>query len=118
MRLFLAHWFVTAVAVAVSARILPGVGVRSWPALLLGALVLGLLNASLRPILVLLTLPLTIVTLGLFYFVVNGISFSLAAAVVPGFDVATFGWAILGALVTSIVSWFLGVVGGRSDWRT
>ena len=60
--------------------------------------------------LVLVTLPITILTLGLFYLVVNGIAFGLAAAVVPGFEVDSFGWAILGALVTGIASWFVGTI--------
>ncbi len=105
---FLMHWFVTAVALGVAAWILPGVTVRSVPALLVAALVLGFVNAVVRPVLVLLTLPITVLTLGLFYLVVNGLAFALAAAVVPGFEVRSFGWAVLGALAVSAVSWFIG----------
>jgi len=71
---------------------------------------LGLINALVKPILVLLTLPITIVTLGLFYFVVNGLTFALTAALVPGFNIDSFWWAILGALVVSLFSWFIGSV--------
>jgi putative membrane protein len=106
--LFLTHLLVTAVALGVASYILPGVHITSWLALIVAALVLGFVNTIVRPLLVIVTLPVTIVTLGLFYLVVNGIAFGLAAAVVPGFDVDTFGWAMLGALVTGIASWFVG----------
>jgi putative membrane protein len=86
----------------------PGVTVSSGPALAFGALVLGFVNAVVRPVMTLLTLPLTVVTLGLFYFVVNAAAFGLAAALVPGFTVASFWAALFGALVVSLVSWFVG----------
>ena len=86
--------------------------VTSLYALAVAGLVLGFVNAIVRPILVLLTLPITIVTLGLFYFVVNGLAFALAALVVPGFEVTSLLWAMLGALVVSIVSWFTGLNAG------
>jgi putative membrane protein len=95
-----------------AAWILPGVHVRSWPALAVAELVLGFANAILRPVLVILTLPITILTLGLFYLVVNGLVFALAAWVVPGFDVDSLLWAMLGALVVGLVGWFVSVVGG------
>jgi putative membrane protein len=112
---FLIHWLVVAVALWIAAYLIPGVVIRDYTALAIGALVLGLVNALVRPILVVLTLPITIVTLGLFYFVVNGIAFALAAGLVPGFDVASFGRAILGALVVSVVSWILGSVLSRKN---
>jgi len=102
---FFAHWVTTAIALGVAAWILPGIRVTSLPALAVAAFVLGFVNAIVRPVLVLLTLPLTVLTLGLFYLVVNGLAFGLAAALVPGFTVASFGWAIGGALVVSIASW-------------
>jgi putative membrane protein len=105
---FLAQWFVVAVALAVTAHLVPGVIVTSFPALLVAALVLGFVNALIRPILTILTLPLTILTLGLFYLVVNGMAFALAAAITPGFSLAGFGSAIIGALVVSLVSWLIG----------
>ena len=82
----------------------------SWPALLVAGLVLGFVNAIIRPILVVVTLPITVLTLGLFYLVVNGLAFALAAAVVPGFEVDSLLWAMLGALVVSLISWFIGAV--------
>jgi putative membrane protein len=108
MRRFLLHWLVTALALWVTAHILPGVQVGSWQALAIAAVVLGLFNAIVRPILVVLTLPITILTLGLFYLLVNGFVFLIVARLVPGFEVATFWWAVLGALIVSVVSWFVG----------
>jgi putative membrane protein len=109
MKRFLVHWLLVAIALGITAWILPGVTVGSTPALLVAALVLGFLNAVVKPVLVILTLPLTIVTLGIFYFVVNAIVFALASTLVPGFDVDGFGWAFLGALLMSLVSTLLGV---------
>jgi putative membrane protein len=110
---FLMHWLITGLSLVVADWALDGLVVRSGPALVFGALVLGLVNALVRPALVVLTLPLTIVTLGLFYLVVNGVAFALAAWLVPGFDVAGFGSAMLGALVVAIVSWALGSLRDR-----
>jgi len=112
MRRFLAHWITTAVALGVCTWIVPGVRAASIGALLVAAIVLGFLNAIVRPILVLLTLPITVLTLGLFYFVVNGVVFALTSVVVPGFQVDSIGGAIVGALVVSLVSWFIGSFGG------
>jgi putative membrane protein len=108
MRSFLVHWAVTALAVGVAAYILPGVSFSSGVALAIGSLMLGLVNALVKPALVVLTLPLTVVTLGLFYLVVNGLTFALAAAVVPGFQVASLVSAVGGAVITGLVSWFVG----------
>jgi len=107
---FLVQWLVVAVALAVTAYFVPGVTVASGTALAVAALVLGLVNALVRPILTVLTLPLTLLTLGLFYLVVNGIAFALAAGLTPGFEVAGFGSAIIGALLVSIVSWAVGAL--------
>jgi putative membrane protein len=106
---FLIHAVVLAVAIWITAQVVSGVTVASWGALAIAALVLALINAIVRPILVILTLPITVLTLGLFYLVINGAAFGLAAAVVPGFQVASWTAAILGALLTSLVSWFLGI---------
>jgi putative membrane protein len=105
---FLIHWLVVAAALWIATYFVPGVRVSSPGALLVAALVLGLVNALVRPILFLVTLPITVITLGLFYLVVNGLAFGLAAALVPGFTVSSFTSAILGALVVSVVSWILG----------
>jgi putative membrane protein len=108
MAIFLIHWLVVALGLAAAAYLVPGVNVSSGPALAFGALVLGFVNAVVRPVMTLLTLPLTVVTLGLFYVVVNAAAFGLAAALVPGFTVASFWAAVFGALVVSLVSWFVG----------
>lgn len=110
MTSFLAHWLVLAVALWVTAQLVPGVTVTGWGALAAGAAVLGIVNTVVRPVLTFLTFPLTILTLGLFYFVVNGAAFALAAALVPGFDVRSFGSAILGALVTGLAAWVVGAL--------
>ena len=107
---FLIQWIVVAIALWVTAYIVPGVGFSSMTALAVAALVLGLVNALVRPVLTILTLPLTILTLGLFYLVVNGLAFGLAAAITPGFSVDGFGSAIIGALLVSIVSWAVGAI--------
>jgi putative membrane protein len=107
-RRFLLHWLALTVSLAVTAAILPGVHVASLGALLVAALVLGFVNAVLKPVLVLLTLPLTVVTLGVFYLVLNGILFALASVLVPGFTVDGPGWSVLGALLMGLVSAFIG----------
>ncbi len=112
---FLTHWITIAFALFVCTWVLPGVHLDSLPALLVAALVLGFVNAVVRPILFVLTLPITVFTLGLFYLIVNGLAFWLATALVPGFRVDSLGWAILGALVVSIVSWFIGAFGRRDE---
>jgi putative membrane protein len=103
-------WAINALALLALPYLLSGIHVKSFWTALLFALVLGLLNALVRPLLVLLTLPITILTLGLFLVVVNGLIFWLADAFVPGFEVAGFWWAVAGAVVYSIVSWAIGAV--------
>ena len=105
---FLAHWLTTALALGAVAWILPGVVITSLPALAVAALVLGLVNAVVKPLLVLLTLPLTVLSLGVFYLVVNGLAFAFAALLVPGFEVRSFFWAMLGAALVGLVSMFIG----------
>lgn len=107
MKGFWLRWLINTIAVAVAAH-LPGIHYTGLPALGLAALLLGVVNAIVRPLLLLLSLPLIIVTLGLFIFVVNGFSLWLVSVLVPGFEVHSFGSALLGALVISVVSWALG----------
>ena len=109
---FFVHWLVLTVALAATAWLLPGVSFTSSAALLISALVLGFLNAVLKPLLVLLTLPLTVLSLGLFYFILNGILFALAATLVPGFQVVGFGSAFVGAIITGLVSVLLSTLVG------
>ncbi len=108
MKRFLIHWLIIALALWVTAYILPGVNIDSTQALAIAAIVLWLVNALVRPILTILTLPITILTLGLFYFLVNGFTFLLVTKMVPGFGVSSYWWAVLGALVVSIISSFVG----------
>ena len=98
------RWLLTALALIITAKIVPGIEFSNTMTLFIAALVLGLVNAIVRPILVLLTLPLTILTLGLFILIVNAAAFALTALFVPGFHVASFMSAFLGALLVSILS--------------
>src|SRR5262245_28616230 len=100
-------WLIDAVALAVVAYLIPSVNVASAGAALGAALVLGLVNALVRPVLVLLTLPVTILTLGLFIFVINGLLFWAVGNFVPGFHVAGFWAGVFGAIVFSLISWAL-----------
>lgn len=103
----LIRWLVSAVAILVASYILPGVVLDGlFPAFVL-VVVLGLINAVLRPILLLLTLPVNILTLGLFTLVINGLLVLLAAKIVPGFHVRGFWWAVLFSVVLSLVNGFL-----------
>ncbi|MCC2595758.1 phage holin family protein [Pusillimonas sp. MFBS29] len=100
-------WILNAVALLIVAYILPGITVASFGSALIAALVLGLLNTLVKPVLILLTLPITIITLGLFLLVLNALVFWFAGSVLKGFQVNGFWWAVLGALVYSIVSGLL-----------
>lgn len=103
----LLRWVISALSVYVTAYIVPGVTVaNAWTALV-AALVIGLVNALIRPLLILLTLPVNILTLGLFTLVINAVLFWLASTIVKGFDVANFTAAFLGALVYWLVSWLV-----------
>jgi putative membrane protein len=100
-------WLVNTLALAAVAYLMPSVTIASAGAAIVAALVLGLVNAVLRPVLVVLTLPVTVLTLGLFIFIINGLLFWAVASLVPGFDVGGFWSGVLGAVLFSIVSWLL-----------
>ena len=100
-------WLINAVALIAVSYLMPSVQVTSFGAALIAALVLSIVNTIIRPILVLLTLPVTIVTLGLFIFVINGLLFLAVANFLEGFQVAGFWPAVLAAIVYSLVSWAL-----------
>jgi putative membrane protein len=104
---FLARLFLNGLAILIAARLVPGLHLSGTGAALAAGALLGLVNVAVRPILLLLTLPFTLVTLGLFIFVVNAICLWLTAALIPGFQIAGFWTALLGALVVSVVSWIL-----------
>lgn len=101
------RWFINAGTLLLLATYLPGIEVSGWYAALITALVLGLLNALIKPILLLLTLPVNVLTLGLFTFVINALLFWFVATVVKGFAVAGFWPAFWGALIMSLVSWLI-----------
>ena len=105
------RWILNTLALFLVVKIVPGFFYRDWITLAIAAAVLGLLNAIIRPSLFVLTLPLTVVTLGLFLLVLNAIMLELTAWLVPGFDINGFGWAMVGALVLSIVSLVTGRIG-------
>ena len=100
-------WLINALALLTVAYVMPSIHVETFGTALVAAVVLGLVNAVIRPILILLTLPATIVTLGLFIFVINGLLFWLVGSYLQGFTVAGFWSGFLGAIVYSIVSWAL-----------
>jgi putative membrane protein len=102
---FLIRVVVNAVAIWVATEIVPGIQAHSATTVVVAALVLGLVNAIVRPVLLVLTLPLTLVTLGLFLFVLNALCLWLTSAVVPGFEVRGFWAAFWGALIVSALSW-------------
>jgi putative membrane protein len=100
-------WLINAIALMAVAYLLPGIAVSSFVTALIAALVLGLVNAVMRPILILLTLPVTLLTLGLFIFVINGLLFWFVGSFVAGFSVNGFWPGVFGAIAYSIVSWAL-----------
>jgi putative membrane protein len=107
---FLLRIAVNIVAIVLAAEIVPGIRVDGVLSAVAAGLLLGAVNAVVRPVLLVLTFPITLVTLGLFIFVLNGLCLWLVAAVIKGFAVAGFWPAVLGALVVSIVSWVVTVL--------
>ncbi len=115
MRILL-KWVIMAAAVLIAAYFIPGVKVSSFFSALWVALFLGIVNLLLRPILILITLPINIVTLGLFTFVINAALILLASYVISGFEVGGFWWALLYGIVLSIVNYLLNlIIGPRID---
>lgn len=104
------HFIVSTIAILITAYILPGVHVSGLLAAFVLAVVLGAINLILRPILIFLTLPITIVTLGLFVLVINGLLVMLASYIVPGFTVDSFWWALLFGIVLAVINWVLEVL--------
>jgi putative membrane protein len=100
----LAVWLCSGLALWITAELLPGVHITGFGRALVAALVLGFVNALVRPVLVLLTLPITVVTLGLFLFVINAATIAIAASLLDGFAIDHFGWALVAALLLSVVS--------------
>jgi putative membrane protein len=110
MKNFFIRILVTAAAVVLASRLLPGIAVKEFTTALVVALVLSVLNFFVKPILVLLTLPITVITLGLFLFVINAVIIVLAGKLVNGFRVDSIGWALLFSLLLSFFTYILEVI--------
>ncbi len=106
----LLRWLLSSLALLAIARLLPGIELQGFYAALITILLLGLVNIFIRPVLVLLTLPINIVTLGLFTLVINGLLFWFIGSVVDGFSVNGFGAAFLGALLMSMFNWLITII--------
>ena len=114
MRLVLA-WLINTGALFAVSWLMKSVQIADFSTALIAALVLGLVNTLVRPVLVLLTLPVTLITLGLFIFVINGLMFWAVASIVPGFNVGGFWSAVGGAFLFSLISWALSALLLRED---
>lgn len=112
---FFLTWLLAAISLWITAEIVPGLTIASWQAAAIGVVVMGLVNAIVKPILILFTLPLTLLTLGLFLLVINAISLLLVGSFTPGFTVAGFFPALLGSIVLSLVSGLISKVFDRSQ---
>jgi putative membrane protein len=110
MKGLIVRWLILTIAILSAAYFIPGISVGSFAAAFFAAAVLGILNALFRPVLILLTLPINILTLGLFTFIINAVLLKMTAGLIPGFDIQGFWPAVLGALVISIVNWLLHVL--------
>lgn len=103
----LIHWFLSAASLLIVAFLFPGIEVQGLGSALVAPIVIGLINASLGIIIKIVTLPLTVITLGVFWLIVNALMLQLAAAIVPGFYVAGFFSAFFGAIVLSLINMLL-----------
>jgi putative membrane protein len=117
LRDFLQRWIIGTVGVLVASTILPGIHYDGWVDLVVATLLLGILNSVLRPLLLLLSLPLLILSLGLFTLIINAGVLYLVHLIVPGFHVEGFGSSVLGALIISVVSILLNSVTGTGSTR-
>jgi len=109
-RSFLASLLITMVTLMAASVLVPGIYIQGLFTTLVSALVIGFINAIIKPIFTILTLPFTIMTFGLFLFIVNGLMLLLAAAVVPGFYVSGLGAAVIGSIVISFINWVINEV--------
>lgn len=112
MRFFIG-WLVNTTALLVVVHVVSGISIDRWQTTFVASLVLGLLNIFIRPVLILLTLPVNVLTLGVFTLFINGFMFYLAASLVRGFEVMDFGSAFLGAFVFSIIAFLLNLLIGK-----
>jgi putative membrane protein len=107
MRGLVVRWLTLTVAIVATSYLLEGIRISGFGAALAAAAVLGILNAFFRPLAILLTLPINILSLGLFTFVINALMIKIVSALIPGFDVIGFWTAVIGALGISLISWLL-----------
>jgi putative membrane protein len=110
---FLITWLITAISLLVTAHVVPGIYLSGFLAALIAAVLLGFVNAIVRPLLIILTLPITISTLGLFLLVINAIALLIVAALTPGFDITGLLPAIIGSVVLSVVTGVIHFILGR-----
>jgi len=110
---FLITWLISAVALMITAYIVPGFFVANIISAAIASIILGLVNAIIKPLLVVLTLPLTLLTFGLFLFVINAIAIWLTGVLTPGFDVRGFAPALIGSIVLSLVTSGLTILVGK-----
>lgn len=101
------NWFISALVILIASYLLPGVHVENFTAALVTAVVLGIINLFIKPLLIILTLPITLLTLGLFALVINAVLILLADSIVPGFQVDGFLWALIFSIVVSVINSFL-----------
>lgn len=112
---FLLRWLILTVSIIFASYFLEGIQIQDFASAFFAAALLGLLNVFFRPLLIILTLPINILSLGLFTFIINALLLKMVSGVVSGFEVMGFWAAVLGSLVISIISWFLNAfVGGRN----
>jgi len=109
LRNLLVKWIVNSTALLVVVHLVPSIVIDDWPTVFVAAVVLGLLNSFLRPVLIMLTLPVTILSLGIFTLFINAFLFYLVSKLVSGFHVGSFSQAFLGAFIFSLVSFFLSI---------
>ena len=117
MRHFVFRWIVTTVAILIAAKLVPGISVDGTGASIGAALLLGILNAFIRPVLLLLSAPLILLTLGFFILIINALLLWWVPAFVPGFAVDGFRSAFWGAIIVSVISWMLSAFFRGSDGR-
>jgi putative membrane protein len=107
MKGILVRWFILTAAIIVASYLLDGIQVKGFFSAFFAAAILGILNAFFRPLLIILTLPINILTLGLFTFIINALLLKMASGVISGFDVRGFWAAVFGSIIISVVSWAL-----------
>ena len=114
----LIRWLILTLAILITSYLLDGIHVSGFFSALFAAAILGILNAFFRPILFILTFPITVLTLGLFTFVINAVLLMMASGVISGFEVRGFWTAVFGSLLISLVSWLLtSFINERGTWQ-